>query len=97
MDEDERMLAQALAMSMGDVGGASGTSDAPAANDGAMDVDMDDEEQELQRALAMSMGGGDQNIGDLLSSLPGVDADSPEVQEALKKLNEGKKKDGKPE
>ncbi|KAJ1547329.1 hypothetical protein HK405_006122 [Cladochytrium tenue] len=85
--EDEDMLAQALALSMG---GASG------AADDAMDVS---EEDEIQRAIALSMqeqseaageqGSGSSDQGALLSSvlgsLPGVDPNDPRIQEALRR------------
>lgn len=82
-DEESRMLAEALALSMAGGDGGDGGD--------AMDVDGVDEEEELQRALAMSMGQGE-DMSALISSLPGVDAENPEVQEALKKLSEAGKK-----
>ncbi|CAN8276719.1 unnamed protein product [Cochlearia groenlandica] len=84
MDEDNALLHQALAMSVGDVN----MSDAA------------DEDQDLALALQMSMSGeeasdatgagnllGDQAfISSVLSSLPGVDPNDPEVQALLASL-----------
>ncbi|XP_024530354.1 26S proteasome non-ATPase regulatory subunit 4 homolog [Selaginella moellendorffii] len=93
MDDESALLAQALAMSMNDAVGTSGTS--------ADDTNMTEavgEDQDLAFALEMSMQGegseGDMNkvLGDpsfmnsILASLPGVDPNDPSVRDVLAAL-----------
>ncbi|EFJ17485.1 hypothetical protein SELMODRAFT_420850 [Selaginella moellendorffii] len=93
MDDESALLAQALAMSMNDAVGTSGTS--------AEDTNMTEavgEDQDLAFALEMSMQGegseGDMNkvLGDpsfmnsILASLPGVDPNDPSVRDVLAAL-----------
>ncbi|EFJ28815.1 hypothetical protein SELMODRAFT_170931 [Selaginella moellendorffii] len=92
-DDESALLAQALAMSMNDAVGTSGTS--------ADDTNMTEavgEDQDLAFALEMSMQGegseGDMNkvLGDpsfmnsILASLPGVDPNDPSVRDVLAAL-----------
>eukprot|EP00842_Homolaphlyctis_polyrhiza_P002224 jgi/Hompol1/3001/HPOL_003077-RA len=91
---EDDMLAQALAMSMGE------PSAAPAqATDG--DVEMDDEDAEMARAIAMSMGDGKNGAFDptfmnsVLNSLPGVDPNDPRIQSALQGDKKDEDKEGK--
>ncbi|KAI8927086.1 hypothetical protein BC831DRAFT_453877 [Entophlyctis helioformis] len=81
---EDDMLAQALAMSMGDR-----AAPAPAASE---DVEMLDEDEAMARAIAMSMGdatggasgGIDPNfMSSVLNSLPGVNPNDPRIQSAL--------------
>jgi 26S proteasome regulatory subunit N10 len=94
MSAEEIMLQQALAMSMGGIGGEDATS---------MEVDDDEDEDAaaLAAALAMSSGGGDSSgdsgggggsgadfsdpafTASLLSGLPGVDPNDPSIQAAM--------------
>ncbi|KXS14646.1 hypothetical protein M427DRAFT_57311 [Gonapodya prolifera JEL478] len=89
--DDEDLLAQALAMSVGQ-------------NQGGDDVNMEDlnEDEEIQAAIRMSLageGGTDSSSADadadllagVLESLPGVDPNDPRLRDAL---NKGDKKDG---
>jgi 26S proteasome regulatory subunit N10 len=91
MDEEDRLLQEALAMSMKEDEGA--TLDEP------MEEDGDDEEMKL--ALAMSMSAeaeaapaeGQFNdpafVNSMLAQLPGVDPNDPAIQAALASINQG--------
>ncbi|KAI9101034.1 hypothetical protein DFS34DRAFT_452085 [Phlyctochytrium arcticum] len=82
-DEDE-MLRQALAISMG---GAEG-----------QDMELSEDDQ-MAQALALSMGGqgGEQalDINSIISGLPGINMDDPRLKAALEGKKEDEKKDGK--
>lgn len=87
-NDEDAILAEAIAMSMGQ---------AP----GSPDVQMKDanEDEELQRAIQMSMEGGSGANSDLINSvlgtLPGVDPNDPRFKEMQKKDSDKKKPDGK--
>lgn len=102
MSEEEALLQQALAMSMNENEPAPSSTEEEAKTEEAkppaaasMDVE-EDEDAAMQMALQMSMagdGGEEAKVSDLVSSIPGVDASDPAIQNALKK-EEGNKKDG---
>ncbi|KAJ3044640.1 hypothetical protein HDV00_001566 [Rhizophlyctis rosea] len=90
--EEDDMLAQALAMSMG--GGAPG-------GDGDVEMELS-EEDGIARAIAMSMetdkqegGSAEVDYSSLIGSLPGVNPNDPRIQDALKKEKEDKKDESK--
>ena len=110
ISEEEALLQQALAMSMNENEPTSTEDSKPAAEtSGGDDMEMDEDEA-MQMALQMSMqqqgqeesGGGAEGglqdpafVNQLLGSAEGVDANDPEIQEALRKSKEEKdKKDG---
>ncbi|CAB9497809.1 ATPase regulatory subunit 4 [Seminavis robusta] len=104
LSEEEALLQQALAMSMNEnepdpTSATEETKEAakPPAADTQMDVE-DDEDAAMQAALAMSMqpdaeGNEEAKINELVGSIPGVDANDPAIQNALKK-DDAEKKDG---
>ncbi|KAJ3272833.1 hypothetical protein HK104_004385 [Borealophlyctis nickersoniae] len=90
--EEDDMLAQALAMSMGQEGG------------GSEDVEMElSEEDQIARAIAMSMDSDAKGEGSapavdfsaVLGSLPGVNPNDPRIQGALQGTSKDEKKDDK--
>lgn len=96
LSEEDALLQQALAMSMNENEPKSEQEDSkPSA-----DVDMEDEDAQMQMALQMSMQQEEAKtefqdpafVSELLGSMPGVDPNDPEIQEALRKAQEGKKK-----
>lgn len=104
ISEEEALLQQALAMSMNENEPASAEDSKPAASGGGDDMEMDEDEA-MQMALQMSMqqeqqegsggGAGLQDpafVNQLLGSAQGVDANDPEIQEALRKSKEEKDK-----
>ena len=110
ISEEEALLQQALAMSMNENEPTSTEDSKPAAEtSGGDDMEMDEDEA-MQMALQMSMqqqgqeesGGGAEGglqdpafVNQLLGSAEGVDANDPEIQEALRKSKEETdKKDG---
>jgi len=91
LSEEEALLQQALAMSMNE--------DPPSAEEAATMPDEDDDDA-MQMALQMSMQPEDtkeeskgeqfqdpQFVNQLLGSLPGVDPNDPQIQEALRAAN----------
>lgn len=106
LSEEEALLQQALAMSMNENEPASAEDSKPAAESGGGDDEMEmDEDEAMQMALQMSMqqqqdqggsaGGSLQDpsfVNQLLGSAQGVDANDPEIQEALRKAKEEKDK-----
>uniref|UniRef100_A0A7S3LEP2 VWFA domain-containing protein n=1 Tax=Amphora coffeiformis TaxID=265554 RepID=A0A7S3LEP2_9STRA len=106
MSEEEALLQQALAMSMNENEPASAEDSKPAAESGEGGDEMEmDEDEAMQMALQMSMqqqqdqdgsGGGSLQdpsfVNQLLGSAQGVDANDPEIQEALRKSKEEKDK-----
>jgi len=92
MSEEEALLQQALAMSMNE------NEPSPAA--AAEAAPEDDQAAAMQLALQMSMqaeGSSADQVSELVGSLPGVNANDPAIQSALKKLKkeDGDKKDDK--
>lgn len=90
MSEEEALLQQALAMSMNE------NEPTPAA---AAPTEEDDEAAAMQLALQMSMqaesaASTSDQVTELVGNLPGVDANDPAIQSALKNLKE-EEKDGK--
>jgi 26S proteasome regulatory subunit N10 len=99
LSEEEALLQQALAMSMNE--------NEPSANGAeAQDNSMvTDEDAEMQMALQMSMQTDEkkgeakqqfqdpQFVNQLLGSLPGVDPNDPEIQNALQSMKKDDKKD----
>jgi 26S proteasome regulatory subunit N10 len=105
LSEEEALLQQALAMSMNeneptDEEAKTGEDSKPAA------MDVEDEDSAMQMALQMSMqneaaGGGDAAasaefqdpafVNELLGSMPGVDPNDPEIQQALRQAVAAKK------
>ena len=110
LSEEEALLQQALAMSMNENEPTSNEDSKPAAASGGEDMEMDEDEA-MQMALQMSMqqeqggSGGSAGLQDpafvnqLLGSAQGVDANDPEIQEALRKSKEeqDKKEESKKE
>ena len=106
ISEEEALLQQALAMSMNENEPESAEDSKPAAKSGGGDDEMEmDEDEAMQMALQMSMqqkqdqegsGGGSLQdpsfVNQLLGSAQGVDANDPEIQEALRKSKEEKDK-----
>ncbi|KAL3936932.1 MAG: hypothetical protein SGARI_002345 [Bacillariaceae sp.] len=104
LSEEEALLQQALAMSMNENEPSSAQEEdsKPAA---AMDTEEDDEAAAMQMALQMSMQQDSEKAGDeaklqdpqfvnqLLGSLPGVDPNDPQIQNALSNIKDGDKKD----
>ncbi|CAJ1953614.1 unnamed protein product [Cylindrotheca closterium] len=96
LSEEEALLQQALAMSMNE--------NEPAAASSAAPPEEDDEAAAMQLALQMSMNAEassastSEQVSELVSSLPGVNANDPAIQSALKNLKkeekDGDKKDG---
>jgi len=94
MSEEEALLQQALAMSMNENEPAASSTEEEAKKEEAkppaaasMDVE-EDEDAAMQMALQMSMageGGEEAKVSDLVGSIPGVDANDPAIQNALKK------------
>jgi len=100
LSEEEALLQQALAMSMNENEPASNSDAKPAP---AMEED-DDEAAAMQLALQMSMQTEQSNaksddVRDIVSNLPGVNANDPAIQSALRNLekkdeDDDKKKEG---
>mmetsp|Transcript_24058 Transcript_24058/g.27408 ORF Transcript_24058/g.27408 Transcript_24058/m.27408 type:complete len:426 (+) Transcript_24058:180-1457(+) len=104
LSEEEALLQQALAMSMNE------NNPAGAAEAAAGIPDEDDEDAAIQMALQMSMQVEEEGksseqfqdpqfVSQLLGSLPGVDPNDPQIQNALRSINnedeeEKKKKEG---
>lgn len=103
LSEEEALLQQALAMSMNENEPKAEEEDSKPA---AMDME-EDEDSAMQMALQMSMGsegaaaaGGQEQqfqdptfVNELLGSMPGVDPNDPEIQQALRKAAAKKKKE----
>jgi 26S proteasome regulatory subunit N10 len=100
LSEEEALLQQALAMSMNE-------NDPPAAEAAAaapMVAEDTDEDAAMQMALQMSMAAGGEEektqqfqdpafVNQLLGSLPGVDPNDPQIQNALRNIGDDDKKD----
>ena len=97
LSEEEALLQQALAMSMNE--------NDPPADDAAAAALMDaDEDDAMQMALQMSMQTDEKEeekqqfqdpafVNQLLGSLPGVDPNDPQIQNALRDINKDEEKD----
>jgi 26S proteasome regulatory subunit N10 len=101
LSEEEALLQQALAMSMNENEPTSNSSDSkPAATTNAMEED-DDEAAAMQLALQMSMqtelpnSSNSDDVRDIVSNLPGVNANDPAIQNALKNLEDSEDDDKK--
>jgi 26S proteasome regulatory subunit N10 len=103
LSEEEALLQQALAMSMNENEPTSAEEDnKPAATeDVEMEDDDEDEDAAMQMALQMSLQQQEPAsefqdpsfINQMLGSMPGVDPNDPEIQEALRKAQEKKEDD----
>lgn len=105
LSEEEALLQQALAMSMNEnepTSADEGGSKPAATDDVEMEDDDEDEDAAMQMALQMSLQQQqepasefqDPNfINQMLGSMPGVDPNDPEIQEALRKAQEKKEGD----
>jgi 26S proteasome regulatory subunit N10 len=104
LSEEEALLQQALAMSMNENEPADEAKTGEDSKPAAMDVE--DEDSAMQMALQMSMqneaAGGDSAaasaefqdpafVNELLGSMPGVDPNDPEIQQALRQAVKAKK------
>jgi 26S proteasome regulatory subunit N10 len=103
LSEEEALLQQALAMSMNENEPSTPTEDGkPAATqDIEMGDDEEDEDAAMQMALQMSLQQQEATsefqdpsfVSQMLGSMPGVDPNDPEIQEALRKAQEKKEED----
>ena len=105
LSEEDALLQQALAMSMNENDPPAQSEDK--VTDGHSDIGADEEDEDaaMQMALQMSMQPDaveeekteqfqdPQFVSQLLGSLPGVDPNDPLIQNALRNLNSGEKKD----
>jgi 26S proteasome regulatory subunit N10 len=103
LSEEEALLQQALAMSMNENEPTTAVEDGkPSANeDVEMEEDGEDEDEAMQMALQMSLQQQEPTsefqdpsfVSQMLGSMPGVDPNDPEIQEALRKAQEKKDED----
>jgi 26S proteasome regulatory subunit N10 len=102
LSEEEALLQQALAMSMNENEPTDETKTGEDSKPAAAPMDIEDEDTAMQMALQMSMtGGGDAAasaefqdpafVNELLGSMPGVDPNDPEIQQALRQAVAAKK------
>jgi 26S proteasome regulatory subunit N10 len=104
LSEEEALLQQALAMSMNENEPTTTAEDgrSAASEDVEMEADDEDEDAAMQMALQMSLQQQEPTsefqdpsfVSQMLGSMPGVDPNDPEIQDALRKAQEKKDEDG---